>query len=94
MVLTFHGCTFEVLIFRFLMTSKRRILVRKREFRGDSLFILDLVLHNCTFGGNPNRSKVIFDGFKICRGSWLISVYIRHLSPLGPESVTTNLIRD
>ena len=43
-VLTFHGCTFEVLIFRFLMTSKRRFLVRKREFRGDSLFILDLVL--------------------------------------------------
>ena len=33
-----------VLIFRFLMTSKRRFLVRKREFRGDSLFILDLVL--------------------------------------------------
>ena len=44
-VLTFHGCTFEVLIFRFLMTSKRRFLVRKREFRGDSLFILDLVLN-------------------------------------------------
>ena len=44
MVLTFHGCTFEVLIFRFLMTSKRRFLVHKREFRGDSLFILDLVI--------------------------------------------------